>query len=38
MLLNLHKSSWANSLKMDEYTDQQKKNVETLERLSKLTE
>ena len=38
MLLNLHKSNWANSLKMDAYTDQHTKNVETLKRLSKLTE
>ena len=37
MLLNLNKTSWANSLKLDAYTDQQKKNVETLKRLSKLT-
>lgn len=38
MLLNLHKSSWANSLKLAQYTDQQTRNVETLKTLSKLTE
>ena len=38
MLLNLHKSSWANSLKMRDFTDQHAKNIATLERLSKLTE
>ena len=37
MLLNLNKSSWANSLKLDDYTDQQSKNVESLKRLSKLS-
>ena len=38
MLCNLNKQSWANSLKLDDYTDQHKSNVETLERLAKLSE
>lgn len=38
MLINLNKSSWANSLKLDDYTDQHTRNVETLKRLSKLSE
>ena len=38
MLLNLNKSSWANCLKLDDYTDQHTRNVETLKRLSKLSE
>ncbi len=37
MLLNLNKSSWANSLKLDDYTDQQAKNVESLKSLAKLS-
>ena len=38
MLLNLNKTSWANSLKLPDYTDQQTRNVETLQRLAKLSE
>lgn len=38
MLLNLHKTNWANSLKMRDYTDQHQRNVDSLKRLSKLTE
>lgn len=37
MLLNLNKSSWANSLKLDDYTVQQARNVEALKRLAKLS-
>merc|ERR1711976_914309 len=31
-------SSWTNSLKLADYTDQQSKNVESLKRMAKLTE
>lgn len=37
MLLNLNKTSWANSLKLDDYTNQQTRNVETLKQLAKLS-
>lgn len=38
MLLNLNKTIWSNSLKLDDYTVQQNRNVETLKRFAKLTE
>lgn len=38
MLLNLNKTSWANSLKLDDYTDQHTRNVDQLKRLAKLSE
>ena len=38
MLLNLNKSSWANSLKLDNYTDQHDRNVESLKKLARLSE
>ena len=38
MLSNLNKRSWTNSLKLDDYTDQQARNVETLEKLAKLSD
>jgi len=38
MLLNLNKSSWANSLKLDDYTDQHTRNVDSLKKLAKLSE
>ena len=38
MLLNLNKTSWANSLKLDDYTEQHTRSVETLKRLAKLSE
>ena len=38
MLSNLNKKSWTNSLKLDDYTDQQARNVETLQKLAKLSD
>jgi len=38
MLANLHKSSWANSLKLLDFTDQHERNLQTLKEFSKLTE
>ena len=38
MLLNLNKTSWANSLKLDNYTDQHDRNVESLKKLARLSE
>lgn len=37
MLANLHKSSWFNSLKMSNFTEQHETNVKQLEEFSKLT-
>lgn len=37
MLFNLHKSSWANSLKLSDYTTQHEMNVKKLKEFSKLT-
>ena len=37
MLLNLNKSNWANSLKLREYTEQHKTNVEAIKKLEKLS-
>jgi len=37
MLLNLNKTNWSNSLKVQEYTEQHKTNIECLKNLSKLT-
>ena len=37
MLLNLNKTMWANSLKLREYTEQEKSNVEAIKNLEKLT-
>ena len=37
MLLNLNKTMWANSLKLKEYTEQEKSNVEAIKNLEKLT-
>ena len=38
MLLNLNKTMWANSLKLPEYTEQEKSNVEALKQLKTLTD
>ena len=38
MLLNLNKTMWANSLKLREYTEQEKTNVEAIKNLEKLTD
>ena len=37
MLLNLNKTMWANSLKLREYTEQEKSNVEAIKNLEILT-
>jgi 26S proteasome regulatory subunit N11 len=37
MLLNLNKTMWANSLKLQAYTEQEKSNVEAIKNLEKLT-
>jgi len=37
MLLNLHKSGWTNSLKVTDFTDQHDANLETLQKMVKLT-
>merc|ERR1712060_247730 len=38
MLLNLGKSNWSSSLKLDTYSNQEKKNIDSLKRLAKLTD
>ena len=38
MLLNLNKENWSGSLKVAQYTDQHAANLESIKKMSKLTE